>query len=150
MGRAHRWLGALLVLVAVVATACAARGEGATDEESAATIEKVDGSDAVRVVLGREAAQRIGVRTDVVGGTSADASGPARVVAYAALVYDADGLTSVYTNPEPLVFVRQPVTVDHIEGAVAVLSDGPPLGTKVVTVGAEELLGVETGIGEFE
>ena len=57
------------------------------------------------------------------------------------MLYDPNGDTWVFTNPEPLVFVRAPITVDIIEGERGrVLSDGPPAGTPVVTVGAAELL----------
>ena len=51
----------------------------------------------------------------------------------------------MYANPEPLVFVRQPITIDYIEGDRAVLSDGPAPGTSVVMVGASELFGTEHG-----
>jgi len=39
--------------------------------------------------------------------------------------------------------VRQQVRVDHIEGDRVVLSDGPPAGTTIVTVGGAELLAAE-------
>jgi hypothetical protein len=71
-----------------------------------------------------------------------------KVVPYAAVLYDTRGDTWVYTNPEPLVFVRHRVSVDYIEGDLAVLSDGPPSGTPVVTVGAAELFGIEFEIGK--
>ena len=71
-----------------------------------------------------------------------------KVVDYSAVVYEPKGDTSVYANPSPLVFVRQPVKVDYIEGDVAVLADGPPAGTAVVTVGRAELLGMEFGVGK--
>jgi len=71
-----------------------------------------------------------------------------KVVPYSAVLYDVHGNTWVYTNPEPLVFVRHKVDVDYIEGDVAVLEDGPPSGTKVVTVGAALLLGTELGFGQ--
>ena len=71
-----------------------------------------------------------------------------KVVDYAAVVYEPKGDTAVYTNPEPLVFVRKPVKVEYIDGDVAVLADGPPAGTAVVTVGTAELLGMEFGVGK--
>ncbi len=72
---------------------------------------------------------------------------PRKVVPYSAVLYDLHGETWVYTSPEPLVFVRHPVRIDYIEGELAVLSEGPPSDTEVVTVGAGELFGAETGIG---
>jgi len=70
-----------------------------------------------------------------------------KVIPYAAILYDLNGDTWVYTQVEPRVFVRAPISVDYIEGDVAVLSEGPPDATEVVTNGASELFGTETGIG---
>lgn len=72
---------------------------------------------------------------------------PRKVVPYAAVIYGPNGETWVFISPEPLVFVRQPVSVDYIEDELAVLSEGPPAGMAVVTVGAAELYGSEF---EFE
>lgn len=69
-------------------------------------------------------------------------------VPYQAVLYDDRGAAWVYTSPEPLVFVRARVQVDHIEGQTAVLADGPRAGTNVVTVGVAELYGAEVGVGE--
>jgi hypothetical protein len=74
--------------------------------------------------------------------------GPRKVVPYAAVLYGVNGETWVYTNPKPLVFVRSPITVDYIEGDLAVLSEGPEIGTAVVTLGAAELFGTETGVSK--
>jgi hypothetical protein len=62
-------------------------------------------------------------------------------------VYDKNGATWAYTNPESLVFVRAAITIDRITEDVAILSSGPPVGMAVVTVGTAELWGVETGVG---
>jgi hypothetical protein len=70
------------------------------------------------------------------------------VVPYAAVVYGLEGETWVYTNPEPLVFVREPIVVDYIEGDQAYLTEGPPTGTNIVTVGVAELFGTETGVSK--
>ena len=61
----------------------------------------------------------------------------------AAVLYDKNGDSWVYTNPSPLTYVRQPVVIDHVDGDSAVLRSGPPAGTAVVTVGGAELLGTE-------
>jgi hypothetical protein len=71
-----------------------------------------------------------------------------KVVPYAAVLYGVHGETWVYSNPEPLVYVRQPIVVDFIEGDLAYLSEGPEVGTAVVTIGAAELFGVETGVSK--
>lgn len=70
------------------------------------------------------------------------------VVPYAAVIYDTTGQAWVYTNPEPLVFVREPITVDYIEGNRAILNEGPAVGTAVVTVGGSLLFGAETGVSK--
>ena len=70
-----------------------------------------------------------------------------KVVPYASVIYDLHGETWVYKTGEPLTFVRHPITVDYIDGDMAVLSEGPPVGTEIVTVGVIELWGAETGVG---
>ncbi len=76
----------------------------------------------------------------------AGAGKPQKIVPYSSVLYDVRGNTWVYINPKPLVFVRHAIKVDFIEGNDAVLTDGPAVGTKVVSVGAPELYGAETGI----
>lgn len=66
-----------------------------------------------------------------------------KVVPYSALYYDASGDAWVYTNPKPLVFERQRVAVERIVGDWVVLTEGPPVGTPVVTTGAALLYGAE-------
>lgn len=70
------------------------------------------------------------------------------VVPWASVLYDLHGNTWVYTSPERSSFVRRAVSVDHVEGDVAVLASGPPVGTAVVTTGAAELFGTELGVGK--
>jgi hypothetical protein len=86
--------------------------------------------------------QRVGVRLAAPG-----SGAPKKVIPYSAVLYDVSGDAWVYTNPEPLAFVRHRVTIDTIDRGVATLRDGPAVGTKVVTVGAAELLGAESGVG---
>jgi len=74
---------------------------------------------------------------------------PRKLVPYAAVIYDVNGGTWVYTKePNALSFVRQSITVDYIEGDLAFLIEGPPVGTEVVTVGGAELYGAETGVSK--
>jgi hypothetical protein len=70
-----------------------------------------------------------------------------KVIPYAAVLYQASGDAYTYTNPAPLVYVHQPITVDYVTGDLAVLTNGPPVGTVVVIVGGAELSGIETGVG---
>ena len=149
---------AALLLVAVLAVAGAAcSGAAASDTEEttsdAVTLEPVQGSEVSKVVLTPEAAERLGIKTDQVRDTRlagrrlAAGAAPGPVTARK-VVYDEQGDTWAFVSPAPLTFVRQRIDVDYITGATAVLLDGPPAGTRVVTVGAIELLGAELGVGE--
>jgi hypothetical protein len=108
------------------------------------------------VLLSPRAAERLGIETGVVRDTqvtfvtaAVSSAGPAqwRAIPYSALLYDPNGDTWTYTSPDSMVFVRAPVTVEYIDGDVAVLSNGPPAGTRIVTVGVAELFGTEFGVG---
>ena len=70
-------------------------------------------------------------------------NGEKKFMPYAAVIYTPDGKEYTYTSPEPLTFVRQEIEIDRIDGDSVMLSDGPPAGTKVVTVGATEVYGTE-------
>lgn len=71
-----------------------------------------------------------------------------KMIPYSAVIYDVKGDTWVYTNPEPLVFVRAPIKIDYITDQVAYLTDGPATGAAIVTKGVAELFGSETGVGK--
>jgi hypothetical protein len=66
-----------------------------------------------------------------------------KTVPYSAVIYWIDGGTWVYTRTGPLAFVRSPIEIDEVDGDVAGLSSGPPVGTQVVSIGGQELLGTE-------
>jgi hypothetical protein len=135
----------------VVAVLLLAGCEKAVTEESggggpAVVEEPAAGTEVARVTLTEDAAARIDVQTRAVRALSG--RGGQLEIPYAAVLYDPNGQTWTYTNPEPLVFLRAPIDVVHIDGSRAVLSKGPLPGTKVVTVGAAELLGAEYEVGE--
>ena len=122
---------------------------GCTEVESAtvegyepAHLEEIEGSELKRVTFTREGAARTDLRRAPV-----QRRGGRRVVPYAALIYDADGRTYVYLADRPLSFVRAEVVVDRIEDGRALLRDGPPVGSQVVTTGAAEVHGAELEIG---
>ena len=73
---------------------------------------------------------------------------PQKVIPYSAVIYDRNGATWTYTNPEPLVFVRNRIDVDFVEGRRAVLKEGPAAGIAIVTAGAAVLLGIEQKFGQ--
>jgi len=146
----RRWMAVLMVAAAVPLSACEKTSEVATAKSEAFTVELINEETGLnRLTLTERAAQRMGVKTEKVarldrfGGESERTAIP-----YGAVLYEAAGATFTYTSPEPLVFVRHPVTVDYIEGDRAVLLDGPPEGSAVVTDGAAELTGIEFGVGK--
>jgi hypothetical protein len=49
----------------------------------------------------------------------------------------------------PLTFERHKIVVEYVQSGrdLAVLAEGPPIGTQVVVAGAAELYGAESGIG---
>lgn len=73
---------------------------------------------------------------------------PRKVVPYSAVLFDLSGATWTYTQVVSLTFVRQRVSVDYVEGDLAILSEGPVAGTEVVIVGATELFGTELKVGK--
>jgi hypothetical protein len=113
-----------------------------TIEHQPAFAEPIAGTDRVRVTVEREAVERLRIRTEpVVKGKQG------LVVPSAAIFVDTEGEWWVYTNPKPNVFVRQEIALEREAGGRAFVSDGPPVGTKVVTQGAPELYGVEDESG---
>jgi hypothetical protein len=66
-----------------------------------------------------------------------------KVVPYSAVYYDPKGVAWLYVSRAPLTYERQRITVDRIVGDLAVLSEGPPVDTPVVSVGASLLFGAE-------
>lgn len=147
MRHVNRSTALFLIVVVVGAAACAPKAEALPP--AAVTVEKIEGTDLSRLTLSAHAAERLGIETaEVADVRDAPAgSGATTFVPYSAVLYDIDGGTWVYTNPEPLQFVRQSISVEQIVGDRALLNDGPPVGSLVVTVGVAELHGVEAGVG---
>jgi hypothetical protein len=144
--RGKKWIGVALVVVAAVAAVLliSLRSDTSDDEASAsdrepAQVVPIKGTDLSRVTLTADAAKRLGIRTAAARGN---------VIPYGAVLYDPEGHTFTYTSPERLVFVRRPISVDHIDHGRAFLSRGPRSGTAVVTVGSQELFGTEYEVEE--
>lgn len=106
-----------------------------------------NGGSALHYVLdnpaaGPAAGQRVRVEIPLSGSGT-----PRKVVPYASVIYDLQGVAWAYTSPAPLTFVRDRISIDYVDGDLAVLSQGPASGTTVVTTGAAELFGTEAGVG---
>lgn len=173
MSIVNRAVLALAALGALGVAGCG--GSSSPSIPSSGRHETVVGSTAGQIVLSQIGAQRIGlqteaakavplpkpaapiVKTTVVGGvkhtTTAPAAAPAIpggapkvIIPYSAIVYDPGGQAFAFTSTAPLTYVEVPVAVDHISGNSAYLTKGPKPGAQVVSVGAEELYGVQTGV----
>ena len=127
-----------LVLAAALLTACGAK-PATIEKINPATVEEIEGSELKRVILTEKAAERIDLQTVPAEGT---------VIPYAAVIYDIEGNTWIYTNPEPLTFVRAAIVIDHIEGNQAFLAKALESDAPIVTVGVAEIYGAETGVSK--
>ena len=126
----------VLITAAFALSACGTRAEEEGPQE--AKVEPIKGTDTNLVTLNREASATLGIKTAAIR-----KEGGREVLPDAALVYAADGHTFTYSSPKPNQYVRAEVTVDRIDGSKVILTKGPPAGTNVVTVGSQELFGLE-------
>jgi hypothetical protein len=152
-GRRAVWLIALIVIGLAAfgiyeGVADNSRASASGDHETPpARVDPIGTTGINRVTLTAEAANRLGIETAPVTGRVVD--GRRRtVIPYSALMYDVDGATWVYKRLAPLVFARHRVTIATIEGKQAIVSSGPKIGVRVVTVGASELFGSEAEFDE--
>jgi hypothetical protein len=152
MKHEHRWTVVVALLAALSLAGCTKAvdrpqsADAPAADSGPAKVEHLQGDEPARVTLIASAAKRLDIQTAEVQSV-ADGGKQMSVVPYAAVLYDTNGDTWMYVNTAPLVYVRHHISVDHMNGDQAVLSSAPPVGTKVVIVGAAELFGSET---EFE
>jgi hypothetical protein len=145
MSRTRSRLLGGVILAALGVSGCGS-GPAEHPNSAAVRIEPTAGHEPPKVVLSSQAVARLGIRTARVRSVMRRGGKPLVVVPYAAVLYDIDGHPSVYVNTLPRVYRRRPIRIDHSTGASAFLTRGPAAGTAVVTVGAVELLGSETGV----
>jgi hypothetical protein len=132
------------VSIACIAGSCASTLAAELAAKSKpAQVEATDDAKIKKVTLTPKAAERLGILIDEV---RVDPSGR-RIVPYASVLYDLTGKTWVYISNDPLTFVRGPVVIDTIKGDNVYLSDGPPVGTKVLAAGVPEIFGTEVKVG---
>lgn len=156
----RNYLGAAgLIAVCVVLAGCTPPSDvtaanpatASKSEVKAGQVVPAIGTGSNRVVLTIGTAERLGIQTASVREVMTAIAGASaatmhKVIPIAAVFYDKNGATWAYANPEPLNYVRQPVSVARIDGDLAVLESGPATGTAVVTLGAPELAGIEDGV----
>jgi hypothetical protein len=165
MSFATRPLAAIAVLLGAVLAGC-----GSTSTPPVPVSGQLVGATGTspgHITLSALGAQRIGlqtvvtqavptpppiVKTTVVAGVKKTIRIPAPrpaasvIIPYSAVIYDPSGATYAFANTAPLTYVEVPITVQQIAGNLAYLSTGPKAGAKVVSIGAEELYGVQTGV----
>lgn len=146
MKRRIQFPAVLILILSLQLAGCSPKPQANSPEIPPVRVVHLGGETASRITLTADAAKRLDLQTETV--QAENLGGVERVlVPYAAIIYDTTGNTWIYTNPNALTYDRVPVTVDSIDGDDVLLVAGPPAGTAVVTVGAEELFGSET---EFE
>jgi cobalt-zinc-cadmium efflux system membrane fusion protein len=69
-------------------------------------------------------------------------------IPWSAVIHDINGGTWVYVQVAENKFARRRVQVRYVVDDLAVLAQGPPKGTPVVTAGAMELFGTEFGFAK--
>jgi hypothetical protein len=138
VSRPPRLLCAAVVLAAGLSGCTEVETEPSTGYEPSKLSAVAGNGELQRVTFTAEGARRTGLETDRVR-----RRGPNAVVPYAALIYDAEGKTYVYTSPRHRSYLREEVDVARVDGDRVLLSTGPPAGTTVVTVGAAEVYGAE-------
>ena len=142
MKHINRWIIIAVIVLGLQLSACAPKTTTA-EKIVPFTLEPIGETGFNRVILTEAAAERLGVQT-----TPVVKHGNQLAVPYAAVIYDLHGETWLYTSPAPFTFVRETITVESIDGDMAILSVGPASGTEVATVGVPELYGADTGIGK--
>jgi len=146
MLRRNQWLTvALLFILALQLVGCGAGGDGYEKIEPYKLEKGENGIN--RVILTQRAEERLAVEIASVTETEIDGN-MQKIVPYGALIYDNNGGTWIYINPEPLTYVREAVTVDYIEGDQVFLSEGPDVGTEIAIAAVAELYGSDTGVGK--
>ena len=148
-GRPARQMTGRAALACAAAAALATTAAGCSSSGSTAspppTAQLERTSHGLSVVLTPLGAQRIALRT----GRATAAPGGQVAVPYDALVYEPAGEPAVYVATGALTYTRYLVPVTVIAGQTVYLKPGSvPAGATVVTQGAEELLGVQNGVGE--
>jgi hypothetical protein len=133
----------LVLIAGVVSLSACGEASSGYDYETAshhdpAELEPIKGTDVSRVTIDAAGVKRAGIQTAPI-----HQNGQGMVMPHSAVIYDADGETFTYTVPEPRTYVRQKIVIDDVVGDSVMLSDGPPAGTEVVTVGAALVYGSE-------
>ena len=120
------------VLAAITVGASGCSEAGASNEENpetAVTVEETgEEVQPARLTVSERAEQRLGLRTEPVRPLTGQAGGATEVIAYSAVVYDADGKSWTFSAPSPRTYIRVPIVISSITGQTVQLKSGPPVG----------------------
>jgi hypothetical protein len=146
MQRTTAWICAALIFTALGVSGCGSSSSKDDQGAPPVTVKPVAGTPFTRIEFSAAANARIGVKTTRALTRTSPTGTREVVVPYGAILYDANGVPSVFTNPDPRIYIRHPIQVDRISGSAAYLKKGLAAGESVVTVGGDELYGAETGV----
>ena len=153
MQRGNQWIFiTILIITGLTLSACKGGSKSSSEKEKPAIVEAMENG-LNKITLTEKASERTGieiasVRERRVAKRNGNGKIKKTVVPYSSVIYDTSGDTWVYVNPEPLVFMRESIEIDYIDGDFAIISDGPSLDTEIVSVGAAILFGEDTGVGK--
>ena len=137
---------ALVAALLAVAPAACIQAEAIEQEHyQASKITPAEDGDHPMVTLTQLASDQIGLKTAPIEKSKGGTSIPYAAVLYAA----ADGQPYVFVNPRGLTFHREDVDIASVDGDTVKLADGPPVGTRVVTVGVPQIHGAELEFGAY-
>ena len=142
-----RMIAAIIIVVGLLVPACAEAksADKSSGLEEPASLEAIEGSDIQRVILTADAVERLDLQTAPV---EAGASGHATTIPQPPSSTGSRARRGPTRTPSrsPTCVSRSPSTASKARSRTC--SDGPEPGTQVVTLGAPELFGVESGIGD--
>jgi hypothetical protein len=140
----------LIIIVSLIFVACK-KSKSIYEKIEPAHTEHIDNSDLSKLTLTQRAVERLGIITDTITEEplieDSGEQSTQKVTPYASVIYDSNGHTWVYTNPEKYVYIRPEIKINTIKGQKVYLFEGPSVGTTVVIQGAAELFGTEYDIG---
>jgi hypothetical protein len=134
----RRLVAGLAVLASGLALAACSEVESNLRENQPYTVEGPEDAKIKRVKMEDATAALVPVET-----TSVRREGKRKIVPHDAVIYNPDGDVFVYTKPAAETYVRAPIEIIRVHGSRATLSDGPDVGTEIVTTGSAELLATE-------
>jgi len=134
----------LIIFTLFQLTACE-NNHNNKEKEHPSEVEDIEGTDLNEITLTAKAIERIGLQTVEV--TEVHGSPLRLTVPYSSILYDSQGQVWVYKNSRNSTFIRHKVEVDYIKGNTVYLIEGPPAGTKVISIGVAEVYGAEFEVG---